>query len=41
MHICEVVEIHPHVLGSTGEGKNWRVQEGFMEEVTVELGVEA
>ena len=36
-----VLEMHPHALGSTEEGRNQREQEGFMEEVTLELGTEA
>lgn len=41
MQIFLAVEILPHAIGSHEEGVNERDGEGFLEEVTFELGIKA
>lgn len=41
VQIFLAVEILPHATGSHEEGVNERDGEGFLEEVTFELGIEA
>lgn len=41
MQILSIIEIPLHAAGNTVEGANYKEDGGFMEEVTLVLGIEA